>query len=88
MMHGLDARQMCGEDVRRYGFWPSDEARAEGLVARYGGMLTAMPIHDVAVCLRWEPDTGEAIQVTAPSVQEALERLTTTIRASVSSLTQ
>ena len=88
MMTEMDARLLCGQDVRRYGFWPTDTARAEGLVAQYGGMITAMPVDGVAVSMRWEPDDGEPITVTACSVPDALERLTTLIRASVSSLTQ
>lgn len=48
-----DARQICGQDVRRTGFWPTDEARIEAFLARYGGMIEAGPVGDAAVMLRW-----------------------------------
>jgi hypothetical protein len=36
----MDARRMvCGTDVRRYGIGPEDEARAEVMVTRLGGVV-------------------------------------------------
>lgn len=51
--YGLDARQMCGSDIRSRGVWPSDSARLEAFVGQYGGSLEAFPVGNVGVGLRW-----------------------------------
>lgn len=51
--YGLDARQMCGSDIRSRGVWPSDSARLEAFIGQYGGSLEAYPVGNVGVALRW-----------------------------------
>lgn len=52
-MNGLDARQMCGYDVRSRGVWPSDSSRLEAFVGQYGGIVEAYPVGNVGIGLRW-----------------------------------
>jgi hypothetical protein len=73
---GLDTRQLCGHDVRRSGFWPTDRARAERFVATYGGTLAAVPVGDAAIALRWEAASGQVVTATGPTTAMAFERLT------------
>ncbi len=48
----MDARLICGQDVRRSGLWPTDESRIEAFLARFGGTLEAGPVGGAAVMLR------------------------------------
>lgn len=75
MIVGIDARQMCGHDMRRSGLWPTDRARVEAFVQRYGGMLSAYPVGDVAIALQWEGDDGETHTATAHNMAEAFHKL-------------
>ncbi len=70
----MDARLICGQDVRRSGLWPTDESRIEAFLARFGGTLEAGPVGDAAVMLRW---TNEDITrcVTGVTAREALRKL-------------
>ena len=73
---GLDERVCCGQDVRRSGFWPTDRSRAETFIATYGGILSAVPVGDAAIALRWEAASGQVVTATAPTTAMAFERLT------------
>ena len=75
----MDARMLCGHDVRQTGMWPADEARVEAFVARYGGMLCAMPVGNVAIALEWQAEDGRVVRATAASVADAFVKLRTTI---------
>lgn len=70
----MDARLLCGQDVRRSGIWPADEARIEAFIERYGGVLEAAPVGDVAVMLRWT-SAGATHSVTGMTAREALRKL-------------
>jgi hypothetical protein len=70
-----DARVICGYDVRRTGFWPTDSARADAFMAQYGGTLSAMPIGNVAIALQWESEDGELVTATGATVAIAFEQL-------------
>ena len=71
----MDARLICGQDVRRSGLWPTDAARAEAFVAQHGGVLSAYAVGNIAVTLEWQSDRGQTRSATAPSVAEAFDRL-------------
>lgn len=73
---GFDERVLCGQDVRRSGFWPTDKARAEAFIARFGGTLAATAVGDAAIALRWEAVNGQVVTATAPTTADAFERLT------------
>lgn len=75
MMHGVDARILCGQDVRRGAMWPSDAARADAFVSEFGGTLSAYPVGNVAIALQWEGERGEVRTTTASSVSEAFSKL-------------
>ncbi len=71
----MDARVICGQDVRRSGIWPTDEARIEAFIQRYGGTLEAAPVGDAAVMLRWTTDDGQGKMTTGITAREALRKL-------------
>lgn len=70
----MDARLICGQDVRRSGLWPTDEARLEAFMQRFGGTLEAGPVGDAAVMLRWS-DGQQTHIVTGTTAREALRKL-------------
>jgi hypothetical protein len=70
----MDARLICGQDVRRSGIWPTDESRIEAFLARYGGELEAGPVGDAAVMLRWTSG-DKAICATGVTARDALQKL-------------
>ena len=71
----MDARLICGQDVRRSGIWPTDEARIEAFIQRYGGTLEAAPVGDAAIMLRWTKDDGQGKMTTGITAREALRKL-------------
>lgn len=70
----MDARVICGQDVRQTGFWPTDEARIEAFIGRFGGTLEAGPVGDVAVMFRWTHD-GKTVVTQGVTAREALRKL-------------
>lgn len=70
----MDARLICGQDVRRSGLWPTDESRIEAFIDQHGGTLEAGPIGDVAVMFRWSRD-GRTVVTTGVTAREALRKL-------------
>lgn len=70
----MDARLICGQDVRRTGIWPMDEARIEAFIQRFGGVLEAAPVGDAAVMLRWTHN-DRTTSVTGVTAREALRKL-------------
>lgn len=70
----MDARMLCGQDVRRSGIWPTDESRIETFLARYGGQLEAGPVGDAAIMLRWT-NANVTRCVTGVTAQDALTKL-------------
>jgi len=75
MHYGHDTRLVCGTDVRRFGYGPEDAARAEGFVARYGGLLSVAPVGGAAVSVTWETGTGQAVSGTGLTFADALRDL-------------
>ncbi len=71
----MDARLICGQDVRRSGIWPTDEARIEAFIQRHGGTLEAAPVGDAAIMLRWTSLEGEGKTATGITAREALRKL-------------
>lgn len=71
----MDARILCGHDVRQSGIWPTDEARIESFIQRYGGTLEASPVGDVGVMLRWFNAQGQESIVTGSTARDALTKL-------------
>jgi len=71
----MDARVMCGRDIRRSGVWPCDSARLDAFVSENGGTLSAYPVGNVAVALQWDTDDGETRTATGASVADAFTRL-------------
>lgn len=80
-IHGIDARVLCGQDVRRSGLWPSDQARIDTFVHEYGGSLEAFPVGNVAIAVRWIGPNAQVVTETAQTAAEALRRLRSTLRA-------
>lgn len=76
-----DLRLLCGHDTRRSNIWPTDRARAEAFVARFGGVLSAVPIGDAAIALAWEAESGQVVRATGPTTAIAFERLTHALTA-------
>jgi hypothetical protein len=70
----MDARLICGQDVRRSGIWPTDEARIEAFIQRFGGTLEAAPVGDAAIMLRWTHNDATRT-VTGITAREALRKL-------------
>lgn len=70
----MDARLMCGQDVRRSGIWPTDESRIEAFIQRYGGTLEAAPVGDAAIMLRWS-NADVTRCVTGVTARDALQKL-------------
>lgn len=71
----MDARLICGQDVRRSGLWPTDEARLEAFVQQYGGTMEAAPIGDVGIMLRWCGELGTTATVSGATAAEAIVKL-------------
>ena len=80
-IHGVDARVLCGQDVRRSGLWPSDRSRIDTFALEYGGSLEAFPVGDVAIAIRWHGPNNQVVTETAQTAAEALRRLRSTLRA-------
>lgn len=74
MNHGLDARQVCGRDIRSYGVWPSDSARLDAFIGQHGGVLEAYPVNGVGVTLRWLSG-DRVVTETGTTAGDALRRL-------------
>lgn len=72
MDHPLDLRRMFGSDVRRVQWTSEDRARAEGLVARYGGVIETRPNADHTVAVQWMDPTGQTVLVQAETLGEGL----------------
>lgn len=70
----MDARVICGHDVRQSGIWPTDEARIEAFIQRFGGVLEAAPVGDAAIMLRWTTEDGTKT-ATGITAREALRKL-------------
>jgi hypothetical protein len=70
----MDARLICGQDVRQSGIWPTDESRIEAFVGRYGGTLEAGPVGNVAVMFRWTQN-GRTVVASGVTARDALRKL-------------
>ena len=71
----MDARLMCGHDVRRSGIWPDDSARMDAFILQNGGTLTAYPVGNVAIALQWNTSDGETRTASGSTVADAFTRL-------------
>ena len=56
-----DMRQILNRDQRRVTWAPTDQARAEALVARYGGILEMRPIGTTGLVVQWTDPSGQAV---------------------------
>ena len=65
-------RWSAGHDERRVQWSPTDQARAEALVARHGGVLEIAPVGADRVALQWTDPSGQAVRVEATDPSEAL----------------
>ena len=74
-----DHRIICGTDVRRTAWGAEDESRAEGFVARYGGLISVLPVGDAAVSVTWETASGPSVTATGATFGEALRTLSTRV---------
>jgi len=72
---GADPRIICGQDVRSRGPNPSDGARLEAFVGRFGGMLEAYPVGSVGIAVRWIGPDGRELSRTGATFTDALQRL-------------
>jgi hypothetical protein len=74
-----DQRIVCGADVRRTNWGPEDESRAEGFIARYGGLISVHPVGDAAISVTWETSEGPSVTATGATFGEALRTLSTRV---------
>ena len=56
-----DIRQVINRDQRRLTWAPSDQARAEALCARYGGILELRPVGTAGLVVQWTDPSGQAV---------------------------
>ena len=68
----LDLRRFRGDDVRRIRWTPEDRARAEGLLARYGGIIETRLNADHTVAMQWLDETGQTVVVQAETITDGL----------------
>lgn len=71
----MDPRFTCGTDIRRAMPGPEDAMRADGFVARYGGVLSILPVGDVALALTWDAPNGMRVTEQAPTMGLGLQQL-------------
>lgn len=74
-IYGVDARILCGQDVRRSGIWPTDQARIDTFVHEYGGSLEAFPVGNVAIGLRWFAPNAQVVSAVGTTACDAMRRL-------------
>ena len=72
MRYGTDARLMCGMDLRQMATSPEDAARVDAFLGEYGGTMSVYPVWGVAMAVEWEPEEGERVTGTGPTVAMAL----------------
>lgn len=72
------SRDEIGHDVRR-GWTAEDRARAEGLVARHGGMLSAYSGHGAGVSVEWIEQGGERVSIEGHNAADVLAVLSTVL---------
>lgn len=77
----MDTRRVCGMDVRRLGVDPEDVARAEMVIARFGGEVLFRPVGSAAVAAEWHGRGGQVVVGVGATAEAALGRLTRTMTA-------
>jgi hypothetical protein len=74
-------RAMCGHDLRRVQWSPEDIARAEGLVAEFGGILSHyIGSHGAGPGVEWFDESGEHIVIEGSDVSSVLAILSAMLR--------
>ena len=72
-----------GSDPRRFTLDPSDQARAEALAERCGGVLTVDMLTPGTMRWRWRDDRGTTIAVDGPSSADCVTLMQQAIAADV-----
>ena len=84
----LNPRLMiAGRDERRLTFSPTDQARAEGLVARYGGVLETSWVGTDRLVMQWTDRSGEAVRVEGSDPSALLGLLSQSVEMGATSFT-
>lgn len=84
-----DPRLMVhGRDTRRAAFSPTDQARAEGLVARYGGVLETSWVGTDRMVMQWTDPSGQAIRAEGSDPSALLWLLSQSVEMGATSFTQ
>ncbi len=71
----MDGRRTFGVDVRRTMLSPVDQARAEGLVARYGGMLEVTTGLKGELVVQWTDPEGCKIVAQGPDAMQVIDAI-------------
>lgn len=71
----MDARRTFGVDVRRTILSPVDQARAEGLVARYGGMLEISHGVKGEFIVQWTDPEGCQVVAQGPDAMQVIDAI-------------
>lgn len=75
-----DARQMFGADARRVIWTPADAARAESLVAEFGGILSKYAGDASGVCVEWMDPSGYRVALEGVDASSVLGSLSAMLR--------
>lgn len=71
----MDARRLCGTDVRRSGVWPDDSARADGLAQRHGGTIAIYPVSTWMMAAEWRSTDGQVVTGYGETAADAMQQL-------------
>jgi hypothetical protein len=73
-------RQTFGADVRQPHWTPTDTARAEGLVAEYGGVVSLTSGESAGVCVEWLDASGCRVMLEGRDAPAVLRSLSAVLR--------
>ena len=78
----MDRRQMCdGTDVRRTTLAPADHARAEGLIAKHGGMMEISRTEAGALLVAWHAGNGTTVRAEGADALSVVDAICRSVEA-------
>jgi hypothetical protein len=80
--HATDPRRTLGADPRRFTVDAEDRARLEMLAARTGGIVETEPTA-TGLTVRHIAATGRTVEVSAPTVPDAVRAITAAVTEAV-----
>ena len=75
-----DARRLFGGDARRAIWSPTDTARAEAMVAEFGGVLSLSTGQASGVCVEWLDESGYRVALEGVDASAVLGGLSAMLR--------